>query len=169
MARSILLPTRAVRPMTERSLDLLDETAMHARGMFSAFVRLPPSGTARLLDATMSFMRRWSVEIVLVVGEKGSATFGELSRALGGLRSGSLTPRLRELEATGILARRPAGDAQGRVLYELTADARPLADASYALTLGKAYHHARVREASWAKPLAALDRATEVRMAGPDT
>ncbi len=150
--------------MDHGALRLLDETTAHARAMFSIFTRLPEEGMGRIMAAAMTFMRRWSVEIVLVVGEKGPISFGDLSRILGGLPSGSLTPRLRDLEAKGILARTPAGDAQGRVLYSLTPAAQPLADASYTLTLGKAYHHACVRGADWALPLPTLDPPAQVRV-----
>ncbi len=145
MTRSVLLSTRVVRPLEAESLRLLNDTLTHARAMYSTFVRLPPEGMGHLMGAAMTFMRRWSVDIVLVIGEKGPISFGDLSRALGGLPSGSLTPRLRDLEAKGLLARTPAGDAQGRVLYELKPEAKPLASASYALTVGKSHHHACVR------------------------
>ncbi len=163
MSRSVLLQTRSVRPMEAKSLELLNDTLSHARSMYSIFVRLPPEDMGRIMGAAMTYMRRWSVEIVIIIGEKGPISFGDLSRALGKLPSGSLTPRLRDLEAKGLLARTPVGDAEGRVVYELTPEARPLADASYALTLGKSHHHACVRNKEESTGLPALDPPSPIR------
>jgi len=62
---------------------------------------------------------RWALLIVreLVIGPK---RFGDLRKALPGIRANVLTGRLRELEAAGVLGRRWLGTPTSASVYELT-------------------------------------------------
>jgi DNA-binding HxlR family transcriptional regulator len=62
---------------------------------------------------------RWALLVVreLVVGPK---RFGDLRKALPGIRANVLTARLRELEAAGVLGRRWLGAPTSASVYELT-------------------------------------------------
>jgi DNA-binding HxlR family transcriptional regulator len=62
---------------------------------------------------------RWALLVVreLVIGPK---RFGDLRKALPGIRANVLTARLRELEAGGVLRRRRLGAPTSASVYELT-------------------------------------------------
>lgn len=62
---------------------------------------------------------------MLVLWERGSATVGELGEALD-LDSGTLTPLLKRLEATGYVTRRRDPADERRVIVDLTAAGKAL-------------------------------------------
>ena len=75
-----------------------------------------PCGVARALDAVGE---RWALLVVreLLLGPK---RFSALHRGLGAASQNVLAQRLRELEAAGIVRRRPLGPPAGAWVYELT-------------------------------------------------
>lgn len=105
-----------------------------------------PCGIARALDVVGE---RWALLVVreLLFGPK---RFADLHRGLPGTSQNVLTQRLRELEGSGVLVRRPALPPAAGLVYELTARGRDLEPVL--LALGR-----------WGSPLPmAPDSATEL-------
>ncbi|MGN7978657.1 winged helix-turn-helix transcriptional regulator [Microbacterium sp. 22195] len=92
---------------------------------------LPECGVARFL---LLFEGPWATLIVreLMHGEQ---RFGELRDALPGISAHTLTNRLRQFEARGIVTRTAFAEIPPRVVYALTDlgwSLRPVLDAMYA-------------------------------------
>ncbi len=66
------------------------------------------------------FGDKWSVLVIIVLGEMGRMRFGELSQAIGDISQKMLTVTLRTLEADGLLTRKSYPEIPPRVEYELT-------------------------------------------------
>ena len=63
--------------------------------------------------------KRWT-GLILNVLMHGPRRFSEIATLLEAVSDRVLSERLKELESEGILERRPAADAPGRVQYQLT-------------------------------------------------
>ncbi len=84
---------------------------------------MPRHVCPRFQSAAELIGRRWSAAVIRVALD-GPARFSDFRDAVDGLSSRLLAQRLRELEAAGIISRRPPG---GRSLYQLTDKGRALA------------------------------------------
>jgi DNA-binding HxlR family transcriptional regulator len=82
--------------------------------------------TADLLE------RRWTVSIIYA-SHSGAVRFNEFLQALGSVPPATLTTRLTELEAAGILRRAVVADRPPRVEYRLTDRGRRLRELTEAL------------------------------------
>src|SRR5215211_1260050 len=91
---------------------------------------------ARALDVAGE---RWTLLIVRELAP-GPRRFTDLLDGLPGVSRNLLTQRLRGLERDGILARRELPAPAARLVYELTADGRDLADAIAPLIRWGAWH-----------------------------
>jgi DNA-binding HxlR family transcriptional regulator len=77
---------------------------------------------------------RWKVLVIHHLLE-GSQRFGELTRLLGGISARTLTRQLRELEDSGVIARRVHQQIPPKVEYSLTplgVELKPVLDAMHA-------------------------------------
>ena len=81
--------------------------------------RAPLHSCPRLAEAFTVFGKRWSAAIIDLLLQR-PARFGEIARALPDLSQRVLTERLRELEHTGVLARRVDTGSPISVTYSLT-------------------------------------------------
>jgi DNA-binding HxlR family transcriptional regulator len=81
-----------------------------------------PEEVRRLADL---LERRWSVSI-LVASQEGAIRFNEFMQMLGPVPPATLTSRLGELEAAGVLAREVVATRPPRVEYRLTERGRQL-------------------------------------------
>lgn len=63
---------------------------------------------------------KWSAHILWVLGEEGAKRFGELKRRLDPVSTKTLTERLRELEAAGLLHREMIPTIPPQVTYSVT-------------------------------------------------
>jgi DNA-binding HxlR family transcriptional regulator len=63
---------------------------------------------------------KWSVLVILVLGESGTLRFNEISRTLGDISQKMLTTTLRSLVADGLVKRTIYPEVPPRVEYELT-------------------------------------------------
>ncbi len=70
--------------------------------------------------------RRWALLVIAVVGNKGRARFNEILRSLPGITPKTLSARLRELEAAGLVERRVYPETPPRVEYTLTREGEEL-------------------------------------------
>lgn len=87
-------------------------------------------GTARSLPradekcpaaALLTLLRgRWTTSLVYCLGNRGTARFGELQRALEGISPKVLTDRLRALEGHGLVWRAASDDVPPKVSYGLS-------------------------------------------------
>ena len=82
-----------------------------------------PSVCPRYQSAAELIGRRWSAAVIRVALD-GPARFSDFRAAVDGLSARLLAQRLRELEAAGVIVRRPPG---GRSVYQLTDKGRALA------------------------------------------
>lgn len=63
---------------------------------------------------------KWKIEILYYIGFQDIHRFGELRRHIGGISESSLTNQLRDLEATGFIARYDYKEIPPKVEYTLT-------------------------------------------------
>lgn len=66
------------------------------------------------------FFNKWTVEIIIVLGQYGTMRFSELRVNLSGISSRTLTQRLRDLESRGLVKRKMFDEMPVRVEYSLT-------------------------------------------------
>lgn len=66
------------------------------------------------------FFRKWVVEIMFVLSQKGTLRFNELKSSLDGISSRTLSKRLSELEEQGLVDRTLYDEMPVRTDYELT-------------------------------------------------
>ncbi len=66
--------------------------------------------------------RKWALLVIAVVGNHGRIRFSEIMRELPGISPKTLTERLRELEAVGLIERKIYPEVPPRVEYSLTKD-----------------------------------------------
>lgn len=66
------------------------------------------------------FGDKWSVLVIVILGEKGTMRFNELSGAIGDISQKMLTVTLRTLEADGLVKRKVYPEIPPRVEYELS-------------------------------------------------
>lgn len=66
------------------------------------------------------FGDKWSILIILVLGETGTLRFNELHKAIGDVSQKMLTVTLRTLEADGLVKRTVYAEIPPRVEYEIT-------------------------------------------------
>lgn len=74
----------------------------------------------RVVQALQVFFNKWTVEVVVVLGQRGTLRFHELKEALVGISGRTLTQRLRDLEAQGLVDRKLYDEMPVRVEYSLT-------------------------------------------------
>lgn len=73
------------------------------------------------------FFRKWVVEIVYVLGQKGTQRFNELKESLDGISSRTLSKRLTELQEQGLVDRELYDEMPVRVEYSLTGKGQDVA------------------------------------------
>lgn len=66
------------------------------------------------------FGDKWSILVIMVLGEFGKMRFNELSKTIGDVSQKMLTVTLRTLEADGLITRKIYTEIPPRVEYELT-------------------------------------------------
>jgi DNA-binding HxlR family transcriptional regulator len=71
---------------------------------------------------------KYAMQVVCAVGAHGSARFSEVEAAVPEASTSTLSARLDELEAAGLLARRQFDEIPPRVEYRLTADGEALCE-----------------------------------------
>jgi len=79
-----------------------------------------PSENCPVRHVLDRFGDKWSILIVLVLGNAGKLRFNELHKAIGDISQKMLTTTLRTLEADGLISRRVFAEIPPRVEYELT-------------------------------------------------
>lgn len=72
--------------------------------------------------------RKYAMDIVCVVGNHGTVRFGQIEDHLPDASTSTLSTRLDELEATGLISRQRYDEIPPRVEYELTDDGRELSE-----------------------------------------
>ncbi|MDJ0420856.1 winged helix-turn-helix transcriptional regulator [Rhodococcus opacus] len=72
--------------------------------------------------------RRWTGSIIEAAAQ-GARRFGEYRGLIDGISDRLLAQRLKELEASGLLARTVVPSTPVQILYDLTPDGRSLVDA----------------------------------------
>jgi DNA-binding HxlR family transcriptional regulator len=66
------------------------------------------------------FGDKWSILIILILGEAGKMRFNGLHKSIGDISQKMLTTTLRTLEADGLISRKVFPEIPPRVEYELT-------------------------------------------------
>lgn len=83
-----------------------------------------PDDLATDIDAMVQrlqvFFSKWVVELVIVLGRRESMRFNELKASLAGISGRTLSQRLKELEAQGLVKRTLHDEMPVRVEYALT-------------------------------------------------
>jgi DNA-binding HxlR family transcriptional regulator len=87
-----------------------------------------PNPHSPLAEAVARVGDRWTLLVIDALLD-GPRRFGELEQAVAGIAPNTLSQRLRELEAEGLVVGRPYQDRPRRVEYELTAEGHDLAGA----------------------------------------
>lgn len=75
---------------------------------------------ARVVANLAVFFNKWTVEIIIVLGQHETLRFSELKERLTGISSRTLTQRLRDLEEQGLVRRKMYDEMPVRVEYSLT-------------------------------------------------
>lgn len=81
------------------------------------FSRSPQCPIRNVLDR---FGDKWSILVILVLGENGTMRFNEINKTIGDVSQKMLTVTLRTLEADGLVARQVFPEIPPRVEYQLT-------------------------------------------------
>lgn len=82
------------------------------------------------LDETLALLgRKWAIVIIGALGNRPRLRFGELQEALPGIGERTLSDRLKELAAAGLVERRVYGEIPPRTEYHLTGEGERLRDA----------------------------------------
>lgn len=66
------------------------------------------------------FFNKWTVEIIIVLGQHGTLRFSQLKDVLPGISGRTLTQRVRDLEEQGLVHRKMYDEMPVRVEYSLT-------------------------------------------------
>ncbi len=74
----------------------------------------------RPLEKTEFLSRKWTLSIIVTVGNFGSLRFNDLLRRIEGITQKTLSERLRELEKHNLIERRAFAEKPPRVEYSLT-------------------------------------------------
>lgn len=104
----------------------LDELAVGHRAAMEETVKwLNTTGTleqeiAASVSALNPLLQKWSIEICFLLRMKETLRFNELKEGLPGIGSRTLSQRLKELEAQGIVQRTVYAEVPVRVEYRLT-------------------------------------------------
>lgn len=80
------------------------------------------------VQALQPLFQKWSIEICFLLRMRQPRRFGELKDGLPGIGSRTLSQRLKELEAQGIVERRAFAEVPVRVEYSLTQKGLRLGD-----------------------------------------
>ena len=72
------------------------------------------------------FGDKWSILVIILLGDRGKLRFNELSNAIGDISQKMLTVTLRSLEADGLVTRKMYPEIPPRVEYDLTGMAQSL-------------------------------------------
>lgn len=70
--------------------------------------------------------RRYAMQVVCIVGAVGPARYGEIEATFGDVSSSTLSARLDELVAEGLLERKQYAEIPPRVEYDLTPEGEEL-------------------------------------------
>ncbi|MBN9380452.1 MAG: helix-turn-helix transcriptional regulator [Chitinophagaceae bacterium] len=81
------------------------------------YQRSPSCPIRNVLDR---FGDKWSILIIIILGEVGKMRFNELHKTIGDVSQKMLTTTLRTLEADGLISRKVFPEIPPRVEYELT-------------------------------------------------
>jgi len=87
------------------------------------YQRSPSCPIRNVLDR---FGDKWSILIIIILGEAGKMRFNELHKSIGDVSQKMLTTTLRTLEADGLISRKVFPEIPPRVEYELTEMGRTL-------------------------------------------
>ncbi len=75
----------------------------------------------RPLETASAFLsRKWTISIVITIGNFTKLRFGDIEQRLKGITAKTLTERLKELEKEGILLRKAYSEIPPKVEYSLT-------------------------------------------------
>lgn len=72
------------------------------------------------VGALQVFFNKWVVEIIIVLGQGETRRFNELKASLPGISGRTLSQRLRDLEAQGLVSRKVHDEVPVRIEYSLT-------------------------------------------------
>lgn len=87
-----------------------------------------PTCLCPLGDVMDLLSRRYAMQVVCVVDALGPVRYGDIEAAFGTVSSSTLSTRLDELVAAGLLAREQYAEIPPRVEYDLTDDGAALAE-----------------------------------------
>lgn len=117
-----------------RFADICRESGSKASSICEVTVAVSQSSTPPLselptgcpMHLALKFLsREWTAHIVWLLGRNGETRFLQLQRALPGRVSArTLSQRLKQLEAMGLISRQDAGTMPPRVVYDLTDEGR---------------------------------------------
>lgn len=86
------------------------------------------------LESASDFLsKKWSISIIVTIGNFDSLRFNELKQRLEDATAKTVSARLDELQEEGIVARRSYDEVPPRVEYSLTDDGEELLDALHPL------------------------------------
>lgn len=142
MSPSALLLMERVAPLDETAKAKLGAVSLAGHQAWNDYLLLPPEILQATLGHADFLFRRWVLEILVIVRHAGEIHYGGIARALGGLPSGSLSPKLRDLEAAGLIAAR---SEDGKRIYHIEPAAMDLASAVYTMVTAKSYQHASIQ------------------------
>lgn len=75
---------------------------------------------ARIVESLRVFFNKWTVEIVVVLSQTRALRFNEIRDQLQGISGRTLSQRLKDLEAQGLVARKLYDERPVRIEYSLT-------------------------------------------------
>ena len=91
--------------------------SINSENMLEIFSDIDHCPVRKVLDR---FGDKWSILVILILGENGKMRFGELNKTIQDISQKMLTVTLRTLEADGLVFRKIYPEVPPRVEYELT-------------------------------------------------
>jgi DNA-binding HxlR family transcriptional regulator len=98
----------------------MTDLAQRSRAMFERYTRYGPDDCPIRSALELVAEDKWKLVVLLELARHGERKFGELRRAIPGIRTKALTKSLRALEKGGLLDREVILGIPTRVSYRLT-------------------------------------------------
>jgi len=106
--------------MTETSLRPVTKGRLTSEASVSSCSMKGNGYCPRPLEKTAFLSRKWTLSIIVTVGNFGSLRFNDLLRRMDGMTQKMLSERLQELGKHGLVERRAFAEKPPRVEYSLT-------------------------------------------------
>lgn len=118
--------SREIPPAEIVESRLREIAKLHKRQLFEPFVASLAEAPdlqaeiGEIVESLQVFFNKWTVELILVLSQAPTLRFNEMREQLAGISGRTLSQRLKDLEAQGLVARTLHDERPVRIEYSLT-------------------------------------------------